>query len=97
MHGNGGTKKFEFVSVCRSSVDETFTRKIFEFVFHVMRHKSSKRIRLSRILKCTDHLKPGILISLLRLRNHVFSICIFGFFSVVTVFLVSARSNPVSS
>ena len=54
MHGNGGTKKFEFVSVCRSSVDETFTRKNFEFVFHVVRHKSSKRIRLSRILKCTD-------------------------------------------
>lgn len=46
MHGNGGTKKFEFVSVCRSSVDETFTRKNFEFVFHVVRHKSSKRIRL---------------------------------------------------
>ena len=30
-------KKFEFVSVCRSSVDETFTRKNFEFVFHVVR------------------------------------------------------------
>ena len=67
MHGNGGTKKFEFVSVCRSSVDETFTRKNFEFVFHVVRHKSSKRIRLSRILKCTD---PGRRI----LASHFFEI-----------------------